>query len=174
MNFPSFPDAHSGISPSAPKGSRIHGAGEPTVDREHNQRGEPFLPPDPERHKREDNLMRGDPVFLSLPQRSVIEAVLPAICDRGGWGYLIAAAPPEPDNDHFHILLHADPPIHGKRIREWMKRWVTEELDRKWGRPCGDAWWADGGSTKPVKDVEYLNNCFAYIARQRTLPATDV
>lgn len=152
------------------KGSRIHGADEPTVDRDHNQRGEPFLPPDPDRYKREDGLMRGDPVRLAAPQRGVIEALIPQICERGKWGYIIAAAPAEPDNDHFHVLLHAAPSIHGKRIREWMKRWLTEELDRRWGRPFGGAWWAVGGSTKPVKHTDYLNNCHGYVARQRTLP----
>lgn len=150
------------------KGSRIHGANEPTVDRQHNQRGMLFLAPDAERRQREEISMRGDAVLLAGPQRAVIEALLPAICVRGHWGYTIGAAPPEPDNDHFHLLLHTAPEIDGQRIREWLKRWLTEELDRRWARPPGGAWWAVGGSTKPVKEEGYLQNSFAYIARQRS------
>ena len=151
-------------------GGRLHGADEPTVDLDHNERGTPFLPRDDDRYREENQSMRGDAVLLAAPQRAVIETLLPQICERGGWGYFVAAAPAEPDNDHFHILLHADSSVHGKQVREWMKRWLTQELDRRWSRPFGGAWWAKGGSTKPVKDEDYLRNCYAYIAKQRTLP----
>ncbi|MCC6579708.1 MAG: hypothetical protein IT440_04650 [Phycisphaeraceae bacterium] len=151
-------------------GRRLHGANEPTVDRQHNQTGAAFLPVDPIRHEREEKSMRGSAVRLSASQRAVIEALMPAICQRGQWDYLVCAAPGPPDDDHVHSLLGADPSVHGKRIREWLKRWLTEELDQRWGRPEGGSWWAVGGSTRAIKDACYLRNAYLYIGRQRTTP----
>ncbi|MBI1338047.1 MAG: hypothetical protein GC164_13955 [Phycisphaera sp.] len=151
-------------------GSRLHGADEPTVDRQHNQLHAPFLPADAQRHEKAARMMKADTVWLTQPQRAVIEALVPKICERGGWGYGMVAAPGEPDNDHVHVLLHADSTVHGKRIRMWLKRWLTEELNSRWPRGK-DVWWAEAGSTLAVKDERYLRNVYEYIKRQRTLPA---
>lgn len=149
-------------------GTRLHGGAAPTVDREHNQLGEPFICDHPLRWEIERERMRGEPVWLSEEQRLFIEKQLPLICDRGGWVHRVCAAPPPPEHNHFHILCDAARHIHGKQIRQWMKRWLTEAMDARWGRPPGGSWWVEDGSTKPVKDESYLNNAFAYICAQRT------
>jgi REP element-mobilizing transposase RayT len=154
-------------------GSRLHGADEPTVDREHNQRGTPFLPPDPQRRRDESAAMRARAVLLNEDQRAFIEASLPSICNRGRWDFIICAAPGKGEEDHFHLMLAADPKPHGKQIRHWLKRWLTEALDNRFGRPPGGEWWVDGGSTKPVKDEDYFLNTYFYILRQRTTPFTS-
>lgn len=132
-------------------GLRLHGGDESTVDRQHNRRGEPFITGQPWRAEIERNLMGGGPVRLTHAQRELIERLLPAICERGGWRHHAGAAPPPPDDDHFHILLDADPSVHGKSIRRWLKRWLSEALDEEFGRPEGGCWWVECGSTRPVK-----------------------
>ncbi|MBL4702163.1 MAG: transposase [Phycisphaeraceae bacterium] len=92
---------------------------------------------------------------------------MPAICDRGRWQHRIAAAPVE--GDHVHVLLDAKYSIGPDAILKWLKRWLGEELSQRWGKPV-TSWWAECGSTKPVKDEQYLNNVYQYIRRQRTLP----
>ena len=154
-------------------GCRLHGADEPTVDRQHNQPGTPFLAPDPCRRRDEAQAMRGHGVHLSAGQRTAIEATIPTLCQRGRWDYLVCAAPGPPDDDHAHVLLAADPAVHGKTVRQWLKRWLTEELDAQWPRPMGGAWWAVGGSTKPVNDEQYLRNVYRYIGAQRSTPWID-
>jgi REP element-mobilizing transposase RayT len=148
--------------------SRLHGGERPTVDRAQNKRGQPFIGRDEARERSEREAARGPAVSLTPAQRELIEGILPAICERGGWTYRIAAVPGPPENDHFHILLEADPAIHGKQIRKWLKRWLTEELDKTFGRPEGGEWWVEDGSTKPVKDATYFGNVFYYIFGQRT------
>jgi hypothetical protein len=140
------------------------------VDRRHNQRGAPFLPRDPERVQIETQLMIDEPLFLDESQRVFIQQAISQICERGGWHFFTCAAPPPPDNTHVHVLLHAAPSAPPKVIRELFKRWLTQELDNEFGAPPNSAprWWAEGGSTKPVKDVPYLNNAYRYIKRQRT------
>lgn len=151
-------------------GSRLHGGDEPTVDRDHNQRGEPFITRRPWRAEIERRRLRGRAVRLTRPQRELIERLAPAVCERGGWTHHVCAAPPPPDDDHFHILLDADASVHGKSIRRWLKRWLSEALDARFGRPEGGCWWVEAGSTKPVKDAAYFANAFDYILRQRSTP----
>lgn len=152
-------------------GTRLHGDPRPTVDRKHNQRGQPFITRDPERAKAERDKMRGDPIVLTAPQRAVIETLIPEICQRGGWTYRICAAPDE--QDHVHVLLDADPATDPDAILKWLKRWLGEALTQRWGKPAGNTWWAKAGSIPPVKDGPYLNNAYHYIRRQRTLPQAE-
>jgi len=94
--------------------SRLHGGNRPTVDRQHNQRGLPFVGPNKQREQRERETARAEPVYLTQPQRELIEQIIPDICIRGGWNYIVCAAPPPPENDHMHVLLDAPSHIHGK------------------------------------------------------------
>ena len=149
-------------------GTRLHGDDRPTVDRERNQRGQAFVESDPGRVAAARSRMRGDPVYLAATQRAVVEAVVPDICARGGWTYRLCAAPD--DEDHVHVLLDARPEIDPDAILKWLKRWLGEELTKRWGEPIGGTWWAKSGSKRPVKSDEYLHNVFDYVRRQRILP----
>lgn len=149
-------------------GTRLHGDDRPTVDRPHNRREQPFVGRDPDRAEQARGRMRGESVYLNAPQRGVVEATVPGLCERGGWTYRMCAAPA--DEDHVHVLLEATPTIDPDAIRKWLKRWLGEALTRRWSKPTGGRWWASGGSCKPIKDEAYLNNVYHYIRRQRTLP----
>jgi len=149
-------------------GTRLHGSNEPTVDLDHNQRGEPFVEPNPQRHHDAQDRMRGDAVYLTPEQQSAIESAIPTICEKGGWCLHACASPSAPDNDHFHILLDADPSAEPKVIRELIKRWLTQALGKQFDRPQGGRWWTKGGSTKPVKDPAYLRNATRYVLTQRS------
>ncbi len=148
-------------------GTRLHGDDRPTVDREHNRRGQGFVGRDADRAAGERNKMRGDPVHLAAPQRAVIETLIPDICKRGGWTYRIAAAPD--DEDHVHVLLDADPSIDPDAILKWLKRWLGEAMTKRWNKPVSGTWWAKAGSTRPVDDETYLSNAYHYIRKQRTV-----
>ena len=148
-------------------GSRLHGDDRPTVERDHNQPGEPFVEPDADRMNDERERLRGPAVRLTQTQRALIEAAIPTLCERGGWTYRVAAAPLPPDDHHVHVLLDAERRVHGKDIRKWLKRWLSESLNARFEPPPA-GWWAECGSTKPVKNEPYLRNTYHYIKRQRT------
>lgn len=149
--------------------SRPHGDsdGRPTVDRKHNNPGDPFIGRNDGWADSERSRARGEPVLLSHEQRAFVESTIPELCERGGWTYHMCAAPPPPQNDHIHLLVDALPSIHGKDIRKWLKRWLTERMNAQFGRRD---WWVEAGSTKPVKDAAYFANVFEYDRRQRTTP----
>ena len=146
-------------------GSRLHGSKRPTVDRKHNSRGQPFVERNDHRERFESCIATEKAIYFTLDQRCYIESVIPEICRRGGWVYRIAAAGPE--CDHVHLLCDIDPKTHGKEARKWMKRWLSESLNRRRRRGDDQRWWAEGGSTRPVKDASYLNNVYDYLTMQR-------
>jgi hypothetical protein len=192
--------------------ARLHGGPRATVDRQHNQRGEPFIDRNPDRESRERAKLKAPPVMLSVEQCAFIESLLPVICTRGSWILRIGSASPPPfDGDHVHVLLDAPPQAQPKVIRELLKRWLTQALNERRppveqsesqrtsepARPRADTpprpgavtsprprgseparpraaapfeWWAEGGSTKPVKDESYLNNAYTYVEGQRATP----
>lgn len=113
--------------------------------------------------------MRAKPVLLTHAQQIFVQETMVQICQRGQWNLHIAAA----SGNHVHVLLDAANTAQPKAIRMWLKRWLGEALTAKWGLPPSGTWWAEGGSTKPVKDEKYLNNVSVYILKQRTLPVGE-
>jgi REP element-mobilizing transposase RayT len=147
-------------------GTRLHGDERPTVDRDHNTYGRPFLGANERRERFERDLLVARPVYLTRPLQRFIESVIPSICERGGWKFVACAAGP----DHVHVVLAADPERHGKDVRRWLKRWLGEALDLECPARAGEArpgWWAEGGSTKAIHDRAYLGNAIRYVRGQR-------
>ncbi len=150
-------------------GSRLHGDVRPTVDRDHNVPGTPYLAPDPVRNSRERASMRHPPVRFTREQMCFIEDVLPTLCASLGLDLRTSAAGP----DHVHVLVGAESRFHGKQVRAVIKRSLTRALDSRWSastRADGMRWWCEGGSTRPVKDRAYFDNVVRYITRQRATP----
>jgi hypothetical protein len=149
-------------------GTRLHGDPRKTVDRQHNQYGEPVLGFDEHRWEREKALLKFPPVTFTRPQMVVVESLLLQICQRGGWQHRIGAA----GSDHVHeiLLSHHDP----ETIRRLFKRWLGQELSRVLRPlPQGTTWWAECGSIRWIfeEDGAYYDNATSYVTRQRATPA---
>jgi REP element-mobilizing transposase RayT len=147
-------------------GTRLHGGSRPSVDKQHNERGEAFVPPSIDREAFARGRMKFPPRLLTPEQCRHVEIELPNICQRGGWVYRVCSAAP----DHVHLLCDVIPAVHGEKVRRLVKRWLSQALSEKWPLPDGATWWAEEGSNVAIHDQPYLNNAFAYIARQRTIP----
>lgn len=144
-------------------GARLHGSERPTVDRDHNVRGMPFLPLDTRREAVSRARMRFAAVSLSREQALFIEDAMRAICERGGWNLRACAA----QDDHVHVLLDVPPDVHGEQVRRLIKRWLGQTLSTRWPRAAGARWWAAQGSNIAVGDRAYLNRAYDYVVRQR-------
>jgi hypothetical protein len=150
-------------------GSRLHGGARPTVDKQHNQLNEQFISFDPDREEHERQQMRFPPLYFTFEQRLFVEAELPRICERGKWNYRIGAAGP----DHAHLLRDVMPEVHGEKVRRLVKRWLGQEMSKRWPLPKDASWWTEEGSNKAIGDEDYLNNCYRYILEQRTSPPSQ-
>ncbi|MGI9014767.1 MAG: hypothetical protein ACR2GY_11045 [Phycisphaerales bacterium] len=145
-------------------GTRLHGGNRATVDRCRNQPGNDFAARDAAHEEVMRSRLKGEAIYLTFEERCLVERAVPGICDRGGWILRTCAAGPE--GDHVHVLLDAEKKHHGKDVRKWLKRWLSEALTRECGA-VAQRWWAKGGSTKAVKDEVYLNRAFMYVREQR-------
>ena len=144
-------------------GTRLHGGHRPTVDRDHNVRGTPFVARDELRERTEKAILNFHAKLFTVEQRTLMEEIVPSICERGGWKYRICAA----GTDHVHVLCDVGREIHGEKVRRLLKRWVGEALSERWPLAVKETWWAEEGSNIAVKDESYLSNTYNYILRQR-------
>jgi REP element-mobilizing transposase RayT len=147
-------------------GARLHGDERPTVHRSRNQLGQAFEPEDMSRKFAQKSHLVGGAVQLFPEQSVFIEATLPTICERGGWMLHACAA----GIDHVHVVVGVPEDVHGERVQQWMKRWLSEALNQKWPKEPHPRWWTKGGSNKAIKDEAYLKNAIAYVVRQRATP----
>jgi REP element-mobilizing transposase RayT len=144
-------------------GTRLHGSVRPTVDKNHNQPGDPFVAQDPRREQFTLATLNFPPVLLTQEQCLAVETALPAICERGSWIFRMCSGA----SDHVHLLCDVEPAIHGEKVRRLAKRWLGQVLSERWPLPQGATWWAEEGSNIAIHDEKYLNNAFGYILRQR-------
>lgn len=147
-------------------GTRLHGDVRPTVDKQHNQRGEAFVRKDVQRKRAVVLSLNFPPRYLTTDQCVFIEDELPGICLRGGWDIRVCSAAA----DHIHLLCDVVTVVHGEKVRRLAKRWLGELLSANWLLQEGATWWAEEGSNIAVHDENYLNNAYGYIYRQRTTP----
>lgn len=148
-------------------GARLHGGFRATVDRNNNKRGQPFVEENTQRENYEIKIMRGPSVYLDYEQRLFAEETIINLCKRGEWQLRTCAA--GIDGDHIHVLLDIDREVHGEKVRRLLKRWLTQALNERFGKPPKNGkWWAVQGSNKVVDTVEYLNRAYPYIEKQRT------
>jgi hypothetical protein len=150
-------------------GTRLHGSVAATVDKQHNVRGDPFLPRNEARVNSDRERMRFPARYFNLDQRIFIEAELPKICEQGGWTYRMCAA----QSDHVHLLCDVVAQVHGEKVRRLVKRWLGQRLSSRSPLPPDATWWAEEGSNIAIHDETYLNNCYTYIFRQHTTPQTS-
>lgn len=118
-------------------GTRLHGDDRPTVDLEHNQYGDPFVAPDPQREEEIRRNLAHDPVYLTCEQRIAVERGIRETAEKYRW--VIHAIAPQ--RDHVHVVISAM--RDGKPLREALKAAASRELNTAWGKK---RWWAEGGA----------------------------
>jgi len=139
-------------------GTRLHGGAAPTVSRLQNRVGDPFVEWDPDLYEYRRSLLKEPPCYFDMEQRLFVEDEIPPICQRGGWTYHLAGC----QSDHIHTLLSAA--AEPKAVRQWLKTWLSQALNKQFKRRT---WFAEGGSGKWIFDDGYFQNVYQYILKQR-------
>jgi REP element-mobilizing transposase RayT len=67
--------------------------------------------------------------------------------------------------DHVHVVLTGD--ADGDAIRKWFKRWLGQELAKRYPLEPGQTFWAECGSVKWVWTDEYFARVVKYVSDQR-------
>jgi len=125
-------------------GTWLHGDEAGSVDRAHNARGHPRLPPDPERFRRERASLRDVPLVLGVEARAAVDAVMRAHCVRREWNLRALAV----RSNHVHVVLLSyspdpkwangavDPHVVVKQLKEWGDTRTSETGICEGGSAC--------------------------------------
>ncbi|MGH2524913.1 MAG: transposase, partial [Anaerolineales bacterium] len=84
-------------------GTWLHGDERGSVDREHNLPGTPYLSPDAERARAEQELMDQPPYELDRQRREVVLKTIQEVCAHRGWSLLAAHV----RSNHVHVVVQA-------------------------------------------------------------------
>ena len=142
-------------------GTRLHGDGRGTVDRRMNRPGDPIIGRVEQWQRMERASLRFAPRVFSTDEMRVVESLVPAVCDRGGWPLRARACAP----DHLHVLLSGA--ADGSLIRKLLKRWLTQAPAEHIPLIPDQTFWAEFGSVKWVWTEDYLGAVGRYVFDQR-------
>ncbi len=145
-------------------GTWLHGDERGSVDREHNLPGTPYLPPDAERVRAEQELMDQPPYELDDRRREVVLKTIQEVCAHRGWSLLAAHA----RSKHVHVVVQAvaKPEKVMNDFKAYASRRLTEagldDRDRKR--------WARHGSTRYLWKQEHVEAAIRYVVHEQGQP----
>ena len=102
--------------------------------------------------------MKGEPVYLTLEQRKVVEDAIGNLTRRYRWPLHAKAA----QQTHVHAVVTA--PREGEALRDAIKACCTRALNKRFERR---EWWAEKGSATYLWEDDYFDNAVKYVNDQR-------
>lgn len=102
--------------------------------------------------------MKGEPVCLTVAQRTLVEEAIHELAKRYEWPIHAIAA----QSDHVHVVLTAC--REGEQLRDALKAVATRALNKRFG---SRTWWAEKGSAKYLWERKYFENAIRYVKDQR-------
>jgi REP element-mobilizing transposase RayT len=144
-------------------GTRLHGDPRGSVDRHHNQYGEPQLGLASLRLGFETSLLKGSPVVLTEKQRQICDQALREVCDFKGWD--LHALNVRTNHVHIVVTVPEAPEPAMNTFKSWATRRMREAavIDpqlRPWGRH---------GSTRYLWDEEAVAAAIHYVLDRQTV-----
>jgi REP element-mobilizing transposase RayT len=127
-----------------------------------NVPGEPPAGPIPRLELYAREAMQGEPLFLTAAQAEILWRQLQETAAYRKWEIDAVAVMV----NHVHIVFGVPgDPEPSCMLRDW-KSYASRALNRAEVRPLGERWWADGGSTRPVKTDERRLAAIQYVRDQ--------
>jgi len=145
-------------------GTWLHGRAPGSVDRDHNQVGEPFLPADPDHEAQIRQRLVEPPFFLDQPRRRVVLATVLAVSEYRHWIPLAIHV----RSNHVHIVVRglADP----DRMLNDFKAYATRRLKEAGFDRDRRHRWTEGGSTRFLWRAEKVPEAVRYVVDQQGEP----
>jgi REP element-mobilizing transposase RayT len=151
-------------------GQRLHGDKRGSVDDDHNVRGTPKLPPDPEREAFERDRMKGSSVVLTNTMRQVVDASIVELCARRSWRLIARNA----RTTHVHVVVNCRGTTSPERAMGQFKAKGTFAL-RNAGLAAADAHlWGSHGSTRWINHYPGLFGAIAYVSDWQSGPNREM
>ena len=139
-------------------GTWLHGDERGSVDRVHNQYGTPFLPPDEDWHRQDEQLLEHTPVVLTQDQRRTVELAIRETCVTRNW--ILRAL--NVRTNHVHVVVSTNTRRPELALNAFKTK-ATRRLRRLGYWPHTHSPWSDKGSKRYLWTEAGVHNAINYV-----------
>ena len=142
----------------------LHGRDTGSVDKEHNQPGVSFLPPDPIRETEMRGNMREAPYLLDDHRRPVVLETIQEVARHRRWQLHACHV----RTNHVHIVVAAD--AKPEKVMSDFKAYASRRLKERLGESADCKRWTQHGSTRYLWNEEQLSAAVEYTVHGQGAP----
>jgi len=106
--------------------------------------------------------MRGEPVWLDLPQACLFLEEARRVAKFRSWPLHAVAVMA----NHAHLVVTAPKGVPGERLLQEFKSYGSRELNRRFGKRESGTWWTKSGSTRVLSHEKALRSAVEYARNQ--------
>ena len=103
--------------------------------------------------------LKGPPILLTTPQAAVFLEQLRETATYRGWLLQAVAIM----TNHFHLVVAVTGDPKPRKILADFKSYGTRALNRQFGRPPSETWWATNGSKRKLPDQRAIAGAINYV-----------
>lgn len=137
-------------------GQWLHGDPRGSIDFQHNQFGEAFVPWDEDRRCEAEEKMSQEPYSMDEPRRQAVLEGIRFVCHERGWTLHAVHV----RKYHVHVVVKADKNVEQVLID--LKAYASRALNENGFDGKNRKRWTKHGSTKYIYDPDYLNATINY------------
>ncbi len=145
-------------------GTWLHGRDPGSVDHDHNQVGESFLPPDPEAERTEGERMTQPPYSLDGDRRAVVLETIREVAGHRGWSLWAVHV----RSNHVHLVISAQ--ATPEKVMADLKAYASRRLREKLNEPADRKRWTEHGSTRYLWKEEQVEAAVDYVLNRQGAP----
>jgi len=137
-------------------GTWLHGDERGSVDREHNQFGEPLLEASGERQVRAQRIMKSGACVFGEAQRECVERTLREVAQFRAWSIHAVAVL----SNHVPVVVTVPAETSAERVLNDFKIWATRRLrERELIEPGRKIWERHGSTRHLLRETEFQAAC---------------
>ncbi len=145
-------------------GTWLHGQDPGSVDRQHNQPGTPFLPPDPSARQNQHNRLEQPSYHLDAPRRRLVLQAVRQVCQHRQWTLLAAHV----RTNHVHVIVGAE--ATPERVLNDFKAYASRAQNGAGLDARDRKRWTRHGSTRYLKKRPELEAKIHYVLYEQGEP----
>jgi REP element-mobilizing transposase RayT len=133
---------------------------------EHDRPGEPWEPSRPGLRRSAEKLLKGPPIYLTLPQAQAVLAQFLETSEYRGWSLLAVSIMA----NHYHVVIQTPDEVKADRVLSDLKAYATRRLSREFGAPASETWWTGKGSQRWLRDDRAIADGTNYVLYKQPNP----
>lgn len=138
-------------------GTWLHGDERGSVDKQHNQPGEPFVLPDPIKESSMLLNLREKPYLLDERHRKIVIDTIVEVCQYRQWRLIACHV----RTNHVHVIVHAQ--AKPEKIMSDCKAYSSRRLREQLQEPNDRKRWTQHGSTRYLWKEENVASALEYV-----------